>query len=298
MLPLHRSCRNSVTAFLSILIFTSCTDRSRTDRDIIAALDESVENSNLTLSEASKEMMHAFEDKLRDPVSGERSGLWYPKAVIIQQLSGKIITFIDSLKTVINSKHRFSSGLFQKLMNYKNDILRVDPRIAYEFQRSMRIFTRAIDSATTNRKGLFQNYFDNASKASALAMLNKIQNNVRIIEGKIIAFCYEQSSRLRFGPCTFITAMAIQNSSIVQPGERLEILSGVGEFNKNCNPEVFVYGKAVPLDESGIANYKVRAPVKPGKYYVPVKIIYTNQDGKAVTVEKEITYTVADMEKQ
>ena len=183
-------------------------------------------------------------------------------------------------------------------MNYKKDILLVDPKITDEFQKSVKVFTRAIDSITTNQKDLFQNYFDNVSPISALAMLNKMQNNVWVIEEKIIAFCYEQSSRLIIGPCIIDWPIIGLSSTIVQSGERIEITAGVGSFYSDMDPEVFIYGKRVALKDNALAVYKLKAETKPGKYYVPVKINYTDQDGRQQTVQREIEYTVANIPQQ
>jgi hypothetical protein len=168
MLPLHKSFRNSVFVFLPILIFTSCADKFKTDREIIQTLDESIVSSNQIMAASSNDMMLAFEEKLRDPASGERSRLWYPKAVKIQQLSNEILRYIESFKANINSKPNFSSELFEKLMNYKRDILLVDPKITDEFQKSIKVFTRTIDSTTANQKDLFQDYFDNVSTIGSI----------------------------------------------------------------------------------------------------------------------------------
>ena len=112
MLLLHKLFRNSVSVFLPILIFTSCADKSKTDREIIQALNESIESSNQMMAASSNDMMLAFEERLRDPASGERSRLWYPKAVKIQLLSNEILRYIESFKADINSKPNFIKGTF------------------------------------------------------------------------------------------------------------------------------------------------------------------------------------------
>jgi hypothetical protein len=56
--------------------------------------------------------------------------------------------------------------------------------------------------------------------------------------------------------------------------------------------------RIVALKGNALAVYKLKAPSKPGKYYVPVKINYTDQDGSQQTVQKEIEYTVANIQKQ
>ena len=84
----------------------------------------------------------------------------------------------------------------------------------------------------------------------------------------------------------------------MQPGEQIEITSGIGSFDSRPDPKVFVYGKQIPLNEHAFAVFKFKAEKKPGKYYVPVKIKYTDQNGRKQSIQKEIEYTVANIQQQ
>jgi hypothetical protein len=92
--------------------------------------------------------------------------------------------------------------------------------------------------------------------------------------------------------------MVGQNSTILMPGEELQIYSGIGSFSLESRPKISVYGKPIPIEADGIAVYKIKTLSKPGKYYVPVKINYIDQEGRQQTVEREIEYTVANIQKQ
>jgi hypothetical protein len=118
-----------------------------------------------------------------------------------------------------------------------------------------------------------------------------------IIENKVIMFCHEQVGS-NGGPCTFVSALTGISTSFVQPGEQIEIFSGVGSFDSRPEPEIFVYGKPVRLTENAIAVCKFKAEKRPGKYYVPVKINYTDQNGRRQSIQKEIEYTVANIQEQ
>src|SRR4030095_2371043 len=174
----------------------------------------------------SKDYLISFEEKLRNVGSSDRAQIWYPKAKKIEQLSNDVLNYIESIRNGLDSKVSFSSELFDKLVKFKKDILSVDPKIDYEFQKSLRLFTKTIDSSVIDPKNLFQNYFNNTSTSSVIAMLTKLQNNIRVIENKVIIYCYEHvGSTDGDGFCTFISALAIMNSTIVRPGEQIEITS-------------------------------------------------------------------------
>ena len=297
MLPLHTTFKTFALVQLLLTVFASCYN-SNTNVEVIEALNESIENSSNWLDQSSKDIMISFEEKLRNDGSKERAQYWYPKAKKIEQLSGGIFNYIENLKNNLDSKVSFSSELFDKLIKYKNEILVVDPQITHEFQKSLTVFTKAVDSAKFNQKTLIQNYFNKRSITSMATMLNKLQNNIRVIENKIILYCHEHvGSTDGHGLATSVSVVSIINSSVVQPGDDIEIFSGVGEFNTFYKPEVFVYGKVVPIDQTGVAVSKLKAPAKPGKYSVPIKIQYIDQDGRQQTFQKEIEYTIANIQK-
>lgn len=59
------------------------------------------------------------------------------------------------------------------------------------------------------------------------------------------------------------------------------------------NPKITIDGKLIQL-ENAVAFYKFKTPLKVGKYFVPVKIEYTDYKGiKNVKIEK-VEYTVAE----
>ena len=299
MLPPHITLKIPAFALLSLTVFTACSSNSKKDTEIIKALNESIENSNTWIERSSKDYMISFEEKVRNAGSRERAQFWYPKAKKIEQLSNDIVNYIETIKNGLASKVSFSSDLFDKLVEFKKDILSVDPKIEHEFQKSLRLFTKTIDSSAVDQKKIFLYYFNNTSTSSVLAMLTKFQNSIRVIENKVIIYCHEHvGSTDGDGFCTFISAVAIINSTVVQPGEQIEITSGIGSFDSRPDPKVFVYGKQIPLNEHAFAVFKFKSEKKPGKYYVPVKIKYTDQNGRKQSIQKEIEYTVANIQQQ
>lgn len=251
------------------------------------------------INESTKDIMLSFEEKLREPSSKERAMVWYPRAKKIQQLTEDILSYIDSIKRNLDSKATFSSDLFEKLVQYKKEVLSVDPKINHEFQKSLRLFTRTIDSSVTNQKKLLQNYFNDISAIAALAMLNKLQNNIKVIEWKITTYCHDNVGYLD-GPGFYsvTTPIISLSSTVVQPGESIQIFAGLGSMNTDQKPEILIYGKSVPLYYDGAAHYELNASSKPGNYHVPIQISYTDLDGRRQTYQKGIEYTVANIQKQ
>ena len=304
MFPLHTTFRNLFFASSLSIFLASCTDGSRSDLKVINALNESIENSNKAVNATTTDLMVSLEDKLHDYATKERAMVWFPRAQMIQKISKNAFDEIAEIKARLEKdqnnsiKQKEVLKVYNCLIKYKSELLEVDPKLTSEYRRYLKIFTRTIDSSNENQIKMYKEYFSGASVPSVKAMLTKFQNNIKINEERMVEYCNEHCTPMICGIRNITQAIAIQNSTIVQPGEKIEIIAGLGSFSLEQRPEIFIYGKSVPLNYDGVAQYKLKTASKPGKYYVPVKFNYTNQDGKAITVEKEITYTVANIQKQ
>src|SRR5688572_1457853 len=313
MLALHTTFRNLVSVISYIVILhASCSEKPTKNLAIIKALDESLSNSNKLLFVSTTDYMVSLKAKLSDHSTYLRASIWYPKAERIQNLSANIYNYIESIKTELSGKSikesdidavsRFfddvSYQLYDRLLKFKKKILEVDTLIALKFQNSLVVFTRSNEPTTNSKDNLAKIFFSNSSVSAASAMLVRLQNNIRTVELNMVGFCHEQCGKVTIGPCIVDWPIVGLSSGVVQSGEKIEITAGVGSFYSDIDPEVFIYNKKIPLKEDALAVYRLRAASQPGKYYVPIKFIYTDQDGKRQTVQKEIEYTVANIQKQ
>jgi hypothetical protein len=300
MLPLHTSFRNLLSIPFFLIILASCSSTSKKNTEIIKALNESIETSNKWLEQSSNDILIALNDKQNDIATVERAKYWYPKGELAHKISKEAFDYVEALKRELASGDDAIEAheLFKKLINYKIELLNIDSTVAIQLNKTLLLFTQAIDSSKREQQILFDKYFNNLSNVSMKAMLSKLQNNIKTNEEKIIRFCFEQTGKVVFGPCSPDLPIVVQSSTVVQPGEKIEIITGICSFYTRIEPEVFVYEKRAPIGTDGVAISKFKAESKPGKYYVPVKINYTDQDGRQQTVQKEIEYTVANIQKQ
>src|SRR5215203_6369979 len=298
MLPPHTTLKSLAFAIFFLIVFSSCSNNSKKENEVIKALNEGIENSTDQIRILINDPMEFLKGKLQEMGSKERAQVWYPKAEEIQQLSTGISDYIENVKNKIKDSSINSAELFDKLKRYREQILQVDPKITPVFEKSLPVFTRSIESSKNNQEKLFKDLFKNTSSESALAILSRFQNNIKINELKLITFCNENVGCLDCGTHYTFSAIAIQSSSIVEGGGKLEIIAGVGSFSTRQKPEIFIYGKEVRIHEDGAARYKIKAPFKPGEYYVPIKISYIDQNGRQQTIQKEIEYTVVNIQKQ
>lgn len=308
MLPLHLQFKNLLLVFIpTFLTFASCLDRSDRNLAIIKTLNESLINSNEMLAASTDEILTSLEMKRRDPGTSAAGELMYSKAKLVRNISSDTYDYLEKIETALlesvaptgNVNDFFRQGenhLYDSLATYKSKLLAIDPKIHHQFKNSLVVFTPSFDSGAKSKHKFVKRFFDNSDAIAAIAMLNKLQNNIRLNENRIITFCHENiATHPHYRLFSIILA---QSSTIVQAGDQIEIIAGVASIDTDQTPKIFVFNKQISLESDGIAHYKLTATSKPGKYYVPVKISYTDQDGKSQTVEREIIYTVAEIVKK
>ena len=182
--------------------------------------------------------------------------------------------------------------LLLKLKGFKKEILNVDPKITRVFEDKLIITSEGFESSENSQKDFSKTFFNHLPAVGALVLLSKFENNVLIIENQFVTFCNFQQSYRDIFFSTFNTLIG-QSSNYLKGGDELEITAGVGAFSTTNNPKITVNDKLIPL-ENGVAIYKIKAQLKAGKYFIPVKIEYITEDGRKEVVTKNISYTVIE----
>lgn len=278
-------------ASLLCLCLLSCNNGSKTDREIIKAMEESLINSNKTVSSSSELILASLEDKIYDPTTEERAKIWLPKAQKIQEFSSKLYDYIEQLKTGEKIGSEKASLLLKKMKEFKYNMLNTDSLVRVTFESPVFV-NSLIDSIYFSEEVFFRQFFKGASKKSANAFLSKLQNNVVVFENKLLSFCHEQNSRPPIF-YNFSSEIISQSSEVVEPGKELDITAGIGIFSRAANPRISINNKKVPLNQYGVSKYFFKAQTIPGTYSIPIKISFVDQDGKEQLIETRVKYTVA-----
>lgn len=319
---LSRFCRKSIfgiAMFLACAVFSSCTGNEDSELHVLEAVNEGIDNSNLVVGRSTTTIMATMNEKLKDPATSTKSGIWYPKARYIQQLSDNAFNYIETLKNLVkmeaglesddgkevyNEKDRkvvervfITNGnakeLYTTLKKYKQDVLSVDRKIDEVFKDNIQLASESFISSSNNSEEFGHFFFSKTSPVAAIALLNHIQNEIRQIENRMIQFCHENCRSTRFID-TFEWPVIAQDRTYLRSGEKIEITAGIGEFTKGQINEITINGKSIEVNETGLAIAKVNVPTKPGKHYLLVKIIYIDKDGKIEEVTKNIEYIVEE----
>src|SRR5688572_20269613 len=86
-------------SFLTSITLLSCNNGLKVDKEIIKAMEESLNSSSKVVNTSSEMILFSLEDKTYDPITTERAKIWLSKAQKIQEFSSKLYDYIEQLKT-------------------------------------------------------------------------------------------------------------------------------------------------------------------------------------------------------
>lgn len=307
----------SLLAF--IIFFSSCSDNSESTINVFRAIEEGLQQSIKTISQSNEVIYHSLDERLADPRNRERTMIWQPKAIQVKNLSDSIIKYIRELKEELKNEagpdnpgdkgssqegnltvtdHVFESHgrgkeLFEKLLKYRQEVLSVDSGWNVLFRNNIIVFTGNFDYTRNDTAAFIRTYFNNIPLIATYAMLSKFENNVKIIENTLVTFCSNQIDGI-IESYTVFRAIVGQSSNYIKAGDEIEITAGIGAFSVAARPRITINDKIIQITEGGVALYKLKTPLKAGKYSVPVKIEYTDEDGRKELMTKNIEYTVIE----
>jgi hypothetical protein len=305
-----------------IAIFSSCSKKSNSILTVFKATEDGLIKSNETIASSSNVIYHALEEKLSKPESAQQASVWQPRAMLIKEKSAIIISYIETITKELkeeaglktkNGKEIFQEDnldavnrlfinknkgeeLYKKLQQFKQDILAVDPELNKQFSDNLIIITSEFEQIESKKKDFSKTFFEDVPVITALAMLRKFENNVRVLENKFVEYCYNKiGSTDGEGFFTKINSMISQSTNIIKAGDQMQIQAGVGAFSVSSKPVITINGKVFKPDYNDVtALYKFKTPLKAGKYSVPVKIEYTGYDGTKHVITQKVAYTVIE----
>ena len=311
---------NRIPALIAfIFIFCSCADHSKNEMAVFRATEEGLSRTNKKMNSQTEILYKSIQSKLADPRTHEQASVWQPKAEYIQQLSADITNYIEGLKSDLNKEAGFKKEnagevikeddmgavarifgekkkgeeLYKKLVKFKENMLGADERMKQVFENNIVLVTKSFDADLDDKKDLTRYLFTDIPLIAALAMLDMIENNVRNMENEFVTYCYYQIGT-GYGGYDSFSLIIGQSSNIVKGGDEIEITAGVGAFSTAANSTFIINRLKIPANVDGVAIYKFKAPLKPGKYLLPVKADYIKADGTKGSFARKIEYTVAE----
>jgi hypothetical protein len=180
-------------------------------------------------------------------------------------------------------------GLKEKIRDYKQEIEHADTLLSQYFANDLNLFPF---KTTSPAKQLLEpaSFARISLKEKQLSLLQIIAQ-ITMLEYKGIAFCDEQVPYYRPYYDSY-SAIVGQSSNCVVPGEKMEVIAGVGAFSRKAEPRIRINDSLIPINAEGVANYQFTAPKRKGQHTIPVQINFIDQHGKIQTMNKDVVFTV------
>jgi gliding motility-associated protein GldM len=282
-------------------------------------VDKSLVTSNTNINASNNTLYESLKDKLTKPESKEKAEIWEPKAMTAKTLSADMMTYIDSLKLALkkgadlrmkfNGKDSVedfrednldaSTRLFEtkgegkilkdRLDQYKDQMLNIDPTIKAQFASTFPVTTVPPISQDGTKKDFTQAFFHMTPTVAALTMLSKFQNNIRNAESMIVTYCHSQIGAVEVH-MDQVGVLVGQNSNYLMPGQDLQITAGVGAYSSAATPSISINGSNVPVS-NGQGTYSTKVSGS-GEHTVNVTVTFKDENGKIQTKTEPVKYVV------
>lgn len=253
---------------LTILI--SCNSNEKRYKLIEDISSKSLQKSNRVLSQLSSTNYEAMREKLRDENYGQNAVFWNNKATKLKTLTSDILKQIEGLDINSKSADDTLSALKRK---YFTGIMLLDSSVG-------QIFKSDIDSFL----------IDYGSAISPSFNIEKTKNDILVLESKSSGY-FNNKFRMITEDYTQFSALVGQNTSHLRPGEILEVTAGIGSYSVVPKPTFKINGEIISPNENAMAVYQLKVEGN-GKKSIPVKIIFTGQDGQIISKEFTLDYFV------
>ena len=281
-------------------------------------VDKSLMTATGVAEKKNSEIFKSFQKKIEDPTTRDKAEIWLPKAQKAKALSDEVYNYIESLKAelkreaglkMVDGKEDFKeddldaatrlfvsappSGkgkgkeLFDKLDNFKKQLLAIDPEMSAAIGANLPLSLPAVKNEKDKEEWAYT-FFHMTPTVAGITMLSKFQNDIKNSESQAVEYCHKEIGEVELVYDQF-QAIANANASYVMPGEEIIINAGVGAFNSASQPRVSVDGASATPTPDGSFEYKFR-PTGSGSKNVTISFV--KPDGTTASVTKEIKYTV------
>lgn len=279
-------------------------------------INDSLTTSNNIIADKNKTIFASLAEKLKDPKTQQLAAVWAPKAEQAQKLSEDIFNYITSIQSKVKAGAGYDPAkgeesfqednldaptrimddqgegekLYQRLVQFKKDLLGIDPAISKQFEKTLPLNLEIPKVKDKSNNTWAAAYFRQTPAVAAVTILTKFQNDIRNSESQVVEFCHSQIGQIQVVYDQF-QAIATASANYLMPGQPLSIFAGVGAFSASAKPTITIDGQTVPLGADGLAEYKTTAQ-GPGSYTKRVNISFTKPDGSTASLTKDIQYTV------
>ena len=278
---------------LSILcfLFISCSNKDKENEKLFEELNGALQKNTNACNSLIRDHFSSMQKKSEAPTTMDKANIWLPKMLFIDSISQIARATFTNLRN--NNKEHFENDeivkIYNKLLQYKYDILSVDNHLKKELDSYIFVTTDAVTNTELLEKEFINRYKTISKKMFSSLFINRITQ----VESILIECCSKQvgsvDGDLFWNYDGVITS---QNSTHFKPNDKIEIIAGVGCYSSFPKPIITINNKLIPLNAEAVGVCKFKVSSIKGKHFVPVKIQFKSVYKKMETVEKTIEYTV------
>jgi hypothetical protein len=274
----------------------------------LQAINEGFEISTRVLDTNCDTTVSALIHGSRDLTDQYLAVRWQPIVAKATLMARQAADYIDILQNELKDTHVITDEhiktLFDRLIHYKQSlpglfrILQSQSDFKYveqslpELYKSLAILPHypVYAMSGSNYSVWKDSTFDGDEALTRLA-LTKLKHDLILSAYQIIQFTRNEIAE--FGEAfTKFDAIAALSANVVKPGDSIQVTSGIGSFRTELEPIITIGDKRVAQCDNAVAIRTIKAPPKPGKYSIPVRIEYTKPDGSKAWRDFTLNYQV------
>ncbi len=282
--------RLKLFSFIFLTQLYSCVPNN--DDKTFVATSEVLEKSNRNILTQNESIYQELEDKSTDARYQEKTSFWEPKAKRVKYLSKDISDLISSLKNGSNLSQTSSYALlYQLLTEYKSYLLNLGEDLDKEFNMYDPYLSSAFDLDSISRKQFVSALENMKSIEKKRCILNSINNSSILAENTALRYCNNKCDFIRDYYSQF-GVLVSQNSKHFKPNDELIIKAGIGDISRAAMPKIIIAGNIVPLEDNGLAEYRIKIASDTGKHIIPLVVSYIKPDGTTDAQSLNVEYYV------
>jgi hypothetical protein len=289
---------------LSGLVLLSC----RQNRLQLEAINKGFETSTRVLDANCDTTVSALIHGSRNLTDQYLAVRWQPIAAKETLMAKQSADYIDSLQQELKDSHKIANErikiLFDTLLHYKQSLpglfssLQSQPgynRLEEDLPglyATLAVLPGYQVSATPG--SAFSKWkdstFDEDEMLTRIA-LTKLKHDLILSAYQLIQFDRAEIEEFVEDFTRFDVLEAL-SAYVVGPGNMIQVTAGIGEFRTEARPTIIIGNIPTTLTNSEVAVRMIKAPQKPGKYPIPVRVEYTKPDGSKAWRDDTLHYEV------
>ncbi|HEX2535579.1 MAG TPA: hypothetical protein VHK69_17675, partial [Chitinophagaceae bacterium] len=274
----------AVIAVFGISCCCSCTVPADPDDPVIHSLQDGLMASTQTIALNNERLLESLRDKVSEPRYSSRAEYWKPKAQQLHAQAQRLQAFLEHARksaaedkdgTDHSTLQRLRAALHHRLNGFMDSVAQLDSAHTSFLADCTRLL-RVWDPAKPDPLQQMEDHLFSDQQLMQQSGWIDLQNRLARAEQQLLSYFHDQVQ----GGCNLdyrqYSAIIAQSSTVVRPGEELEITAGMGAFESDGKPKVVIGGREVPLGPEQTARFRFTAARKPGRYVLPAVVEFND----------------------